>query len=209
MEPRSLLKNPPEKVLLMYQAVVDMVSDGMDINSMKVSDITVRAGIGKGTAYEYFSSKEELITKALVYDVERKLEILEKIVESDVGFARKLEQILSFVEEKFSENQTFCMLVRIGTGSYEISETLKKEYERVQEKLSYHRVEQIIDRIMEQGAAEGLFAQENRDLRRIAFSAQIIAFAAYLVSMAGRADQPLKTEEARRFVCEALLKSLN
>ena len=48
----------PEKVRLLYEAVLAMVTNGWDINRMKVSDITAQAGIGKGTAYEYFSSKE-------------------------------------------------------------------------------------------------------------------------------------------------------
>lgn len=55
---RDLMQDPPRKVVLMYQAVVDMVNEGVDVNNMKVADITARAGIGKGTAYEYFSTKE-------------------------------------------------------------------------------------------------------------------------------------------------------
>ena len=66
----------PEKVRLLYEAVLAMVTDGWDINRMKVSDITAQAGIGKGTAYEYFSSKEELIANAVLYDVEMRLALL-------------------------------------------------------------------------------------------------------------------------------------
>ena len=63
----------PEKVRLLYEAVLAMVTDGWDINRMKVSDITAQAGIGKGTAYEYFSSKEEIIANAVLYDVEMRI----------------------------------------------------------------------------------------------------------------------------------------
>ena len=41
----------PQKVEMMFQAVIDMLNEGIDINTMKVQDITNRAGIGKGTAY--------------------------------------------------------------------------------------------------------------------------------------------------------------
>ena len=34
----------PEKVRLLYEAVLAMVTDGWDINRMKVSDITAQAG---------------------------------------------------------------------------------------------------------------------------------------------------------------------
>lgn len=65
----KLLLNPPEKVLAMYRAVVDLINEGSDIKALKVSDITGRAGIGKGTAYEYFSSKEEIISSSVLYYV--------------------------------------------------------------------------------------------------------------------------------------------
>ena len=57
MEKRKQTAEIPEKVLLIYQAVPQMLKEGADINTLKVSEITERAGIGKGTAYEYFSSK--------------------------------------------------------------------------------------------------------------------------------------------------------
>ena len=46
----------PSKVLLMYQAVLQFMEEGADVASIRVSSITERAGIGKGTAYEYFDS---------------------------------------------------------------------------------------------------------------------------------------------------------
>ena len=56
---------PKEKAI--YQAVLALFEEGADLNSLTVSEITKRAGIGKGTAYEYFSDKEEMIAKALFY----------------------------------------------------------------------------------------------------------------------------------------------
>ena len=50
------LKNPPKKMRLMFEAVCGLVKEKKDIRALKVQDITEKAGIGKGTAYEYFSS---------------------------------------------------------------------------------------------------------------------------------------------------------
>lgn len=208
-EEKKLMEIPPEKVLLMYQAVVDMVKEGSDINKMKVSDITTRAGIGKGTAYEYFSSKEEIITKALAYDMDKKLLEITAIVESGGNFARKVKGILDFIEEKFCENQTFCTLVRIGTGSYEISASFKKEFEWVQNNFSCGKIEQLIERIMLCGQEEGVIRQKNPYLNRMAFSAQMMAFATYLVFVSGGAKMPVSLEEAKQFAYESLVKSLN
>ena len=92
----------PEKVRLLYEAVLAMVTDGWDINRMKVSDITAQAGIGKGTAYEYFSSKEEIIANAVLYDVEMRLAHVLEITKGEGDFAGKFVQILTYMEEVLS-----------------------------------------------------------------------------------------------------------
>lgn len=209
MQEKKYLANPPEKVLQIYRAVVDMVNEGSDINHMKVSEITARAGIGKGTAYEYFSSKEELITKALSYDVNGKLKLVEGIVKSSDSFERKNYKILDFIEEKFAEVQTFCTLVRIGTGSYEISESLREAYEQLQDDISCNRAEELIDRLMEQGMEEGAIREENFYFRRLAFSAQMITFAACLANASRNREVPVSFAEAKQFAYRSMVKSLN
>lgn len=97
----------PEKVRLLYEAVLAMVTDGWDINRMKVSDITAQAGIGKGTAYEYFSSKEEIIANAVLYDVEMRLAHVLEITKGEGDFAGKFVQILTYMEEVFAKRQAF------------------------------------------------------------------------------------------------------
>ena len=50
------MENLPEKEAKIYIAVGELIKEGRDINDMKVSEISNRAGIGKGTTYEYFQS---------------------------------------------------------------------------------------------------------------------------------------------------------
>lgn len=209
MGEKHLTGNPPEKVCLMYQAVVEMLNENCDINTMKVSDITARAGIGKGTAYEYFTSKEELITRAIIYDVTEKIELMKQIIEGSGNFRQKVEAILDFIAEKFGENQTFCTLVRMGTGSYEIAESLKDECRKVQDSIGGNQIEEIMDLIMEQGAREGAFGEENIFLRRMAFSSQMLGFATYLVAVSQDKNILLTVEEAKNFILDSLVKSLN
>ena len=134
----------PEKVRLLYEAVLAMVTDGWDINRMKVSDITAQAGIGKGTAYEYFSSKEEIIANAVLYDVEMRLAHVLEITKGEGDFAGKFVQILTYMEEVFAKRQAFCLLVRIGTGSYEVSESMRRECEKRQQALGCHLADRIV-----------------------------------------------------------------
>ena len=187
----------PEKVRLLYEAVLAMVTDGWDINRMKVSDITAQAGIGKGTAYEYFSSKEELIANAVLYDVEMRLAHVLEITKGEGDFAGKFVQILTYMEEVFAKRQAFCLLVRIGTG------------EKRQQALGCHLADRIVESLMCQGVSEGTIGETNPYLQKLAFVAQMTAFAGYLVDLEKGEKMAVSREEAKRFVYEALVKSLN
>lgn len=209
MEKKKQTAEIPEKVLLIYQAVPQMLKEGADINTLKVSEITERAGIGKGTAYEYFSSKEELITRALLFYIEKKVNDIENISESQNSFPDKIHAVLDYVEQNFDDIRGFCMLVRIGTGSYEISEPLKNEYERMQETFDCHRMDYLIDRMIEQGRQEGILTQNNTFLCRMAFASQMMMYTAALLQQE-KADLNVPgTEKLKTFVYHALVKSLN
>lgn len=97
-------------------------------------------------------------------------------------FSEKIRDICNYEAKLMEKMQTFCTLVRIGTGSYEISESIREEFKKLQEDVGYGQIEDIIDRLMEQGVAEGAIRQQNIYLRRIAFSAQMLAYASYLVA---------------------------
>lgn len=209
MEKRKQTAEIPEKVLLIYQAVPQMLKEGADINTLKVSEITERAGIGKGTAYEYFSSKEELITRALLFYIEKKVNDIENISESQNSFPDKIHAVLDYVEQNFDDIREFCMLVRIGTGSYEISEPLKNEYERMQETFDCHRMDHLIDRMIEQGRQEGILTENNTFLCRMAFASQMMMYTAALLQQEKADLNVPETEKLKTFVYHALVKSLN
>ena len=209
MEKRKQTAEIPEKVLLIYQAVPQMLKEGADINTLKVSEITERAGIGKGTAYEYFSSKEELITRALLFYIEKKVNDIENISESQNSFPDKIHAVLDYVEQNFDDIRGFCMLVRIGTGSYEISEPLKNEYERMQETFDCHRMDHLIDRMIEQGRQEGILTENNTFLCRMAFASQMMMYTAALLQQEKEDLNVPETEKLKTFVYHALVKSLN
>ena len=50
-----------------YQAALGLIAQGASPAAMKVQDIAQAAGIGKGTVYEYFTSKEEILQGMALY----------------------------------------------------------------------------------------------------------------------------------------------
>ncbi|MGN0962864.1 MAG: TetR/AcrR family transcriptional regulator, partial [Clostridia bacterium] len=68
---RELL--PKESRIL--EAAAELIGENHHaIRTLKVADIANRAGVGKGTVYEYFSSKEEIIQKAVCLSIRRQMD---------------------------------------------------------------------------------------------------------------------------------------
>lgn len=66
-----------EKELLIFEGFKKIITDNSNIKSIKVSDIAKAAGIGKGTIYEYFKSKDEIIARSIIYNF--KIDIINTI----------------------------------------------------------------------------------------------------------------------------------
>lgn len=119
------------KELAMFKAVIDLIDEAADINKLKVSDITSKAGIGKGTAYEYFKSKEEIIAKAISYDMkERGAEIL-SLVENSKCFKDKFYGILDWITKNSNGNRSVIEYFKIIYNSYDIENSIKVEFFKV------------------------------------------------------------------------------
>lgn len=83
------------------EAVKDSILDATDrllarygYRKMTVEDIAVEAGIGKGTIYLHFSSKEEVVLSHIDRIVERLNSRLKEIARSDASAAERLRQML-------------------------------------------------------------------------------------------------------------------
>ena len=97
-----------DKVIAIYRAIGELVAEGADISSMRVSDIAAKAGIGKGTTYEYFSSKEEMVIKAMVFLVDSMVKRIIFQMEKLGTFRDKFMLLLDEMEEK--AKQRACIL---------------------------------------------------------------------------------------------------
>lgn len=200
----------PEKVELMYEAVISMLAENADINNMKVIDITKRAGIGKGTAYEYFSSKEEIITKALMFDTKRQFNRVFEIIGESDGFQQKVYGVLDWILDNFHECKTFAQLVRIGMGTYDVSKNLQEEMVKIHtQECGCPYMEEMVDQIMQCGVEEGIIMSHKKELLRMAFGSQILMFAMYLSDKQNIVSTEIGKEEVREFCYESIVKALN
>ena len=61
MKQNQLPVQDSPKELAVYAAVLQLAGQGVDLASLRVQQIADAAGMGKGTLYEYFKSKEEIL----------------------------------------------------------------------------------------------------------------------------------------------------
>lgn len=111
----------PPKVLKLYQAVNQLVAEGADPAGLRVSAITDRAGIGKGTAYEYFDSKEEIVIYAVVYQMQTAMAELEKGLLGEKDFRAQLNFLLDEVSAQEGRQNCFLKLIHLLTDDSQFS----------------------------------------------------------------------------------------
>lgn len=67
-----------EKEVGIYEAVLTLLAQGEDLSALTVSQIAAAAGIGKGTVYEYFASKEDILHGLSYYCLDNELSLLDR-----------------------------------------------------------------------------------------------------------------------------------
>lgn len=117
----------PAKVLLLYQGVIQLVAEGADISTLKVSDITQKAGIGKGTAYEYFDTREEIIVSAILHEMLCVQKELQAALDDWKSFFEKMEYLLELLERKMRERECFLHFIHLLTDSSICGQKLQKK----------------------------------------------------------------------------------
>lgn len=116
-----------EKMIPIYEAVISLIDEGMSIPEIKVSDISKRAGIGKGTIYEYFYTKEQVIVQAMLYSVRIKLEELSKILEEKTGFREKYNVIMDWLDNMNISEAVLVSFFKLTHDSSEMTPSMKQE----------------------------------------------------------------------------------
>lgn len=205
---QRLILNPPEKVLAMYEAVFKLLSRDCDVNTIKVADITGLAGIGKGTAYEYFSSKEEIIAASMLYYVQECVDRLREISVSSKQFQKKIYAVMDLIDAHMKEKQGIFLLIKILIGSYEVPKSLKSVYEQMQKKCCEEDKNAIIDRMIEGGVSEGLIKETNLFLQRAAVETQMSVYCMYKIAAEQHIETDLEDETLREYIYRNILKLL-
>lgn len=168
--------SPKEKAI--YQAVIDLFREGADLNNLTVSEITGKAGIGKGTAYEYFSDKEEMIAKAVFYHTEEFCDKLYLQVKEKNTLPDKIDLILLRLEEEVVETNCIFRLIHAMTDNSMLGRKMK-EIEETDTPYGMLAGE-IISRIIQDEKVNEDISQEKKEYLMLSIFSQILCYGMYL-----------------------------
>ena len=99
----------PDKKTLLYDAFLGLVRQGGNPADITVGAIAARAGIGKGTVYDYFPAKEALFSYSLSRYAHELVDGLRaSCTEGD--FRTRFYVMLDFAAEQFDKNQMLFQL---------------------------------------------------------------------------------------------------
>lgn len=118
------------KVLAAYKAVAELFMEGADLSSLTVSEITARAGIGKGTVYDYFANKEEMLAGALYHEMDVVCSELYKQLQKKRNLYEKMEQILVDMEEHMQEVGCAFKVLHLLMDNSQVSKQLRELFRK-------------------------------------------------------------------------------
>jgi len=142
-----------DKKTIIYEAALSLVNENIDLSRIKVADIALRANIGKGTVYEYFGSKEQVIGEALIYMFKRGIASFELVIDKNKSFRESYILLLRSLSS-MSKNRNLYNFMTMTEKDLAIHATIQKILYRQLEELRqiyFQMVEKLVDISVQEG----------------------------------------------------------
>lgn len=105
------------KEIAIFDGVLKLARQGADITKITSRQIATAAGMGKATIYDYFSTKEEIVTGALAYSMSHQAAELAATMETIPDFETKMQVIYGGVVDRVADTGSiFHLLLRVFDG---------------------------------------------------------------------------------------------
>lgn len=195
-----------EKEIAIFQGLINLMKEGANPYSIKVSDIAMASNVGKGTIYDYFNSKEEAISKAIIYNINNEIKEVFLRIESKDNFKDKFYEVLQIIADNLKNNlSTFNMLLSAG-GIHELYEYLMDDQYDLS-KFTYI-ISKEIDNLLELGFKEDIInTKESKYYQIMAIQGVVCGFSNYISRQ--EIYPKVNIEEAMDTAYKLLINALN
>lgn len=139
----------------------------------KIIDIADAAGIGKGTVYEYFESKDEIFFELFKTKVAAGYENLSELLDKKIPCEKKLEEYIGIEltnTSKYAINKSFLIDLMMKSDAFRNPALIQSIHELVKKKFS------ILLGIIKEGIKTGEFRKMDPELAAISVMGAINFF---------------------------------
>lgn len=158
----KIVDKAEKKQLILEASIAEFAEKG--VSKTKIVDIAKRANIGKGTVYEYFSSKEAIFMEAMDFFMKSMSATIEKELN---GLTDPKERIIAIIDALVINAESFQDLLVIILDFWAFGfrgEQISKWRE------AYQMFQEMISEIIDDGIEKGIF----RDINKQYFSSILI-----------------------------------
>ena len=141
-----------DKRELILEAVKQLMSE-VRYKDISVSDIARKAGIGKGSIYYYFESKDEMLREIIERSYRLAINEFLESADSEMTALKKIKHLFrSIIGEEFSDRKRNFILTLIPDDDMLLQNMLKY--------IAIKEISPILGDILEQGIREGTISTE-------------------------------------------------
>ena len=202
-----MIKTYSDKEICVFNGVLSLCKDGKKIYNITVQQIAKAANMGKGTLYEYFSSKEEIIVNALMYFLQQDNLKAEEIAASSAAFKDKIYGLYDLIFASFEEGFAKISQFVLSDEILNIPQLISQQQEYLKQVMDFRK--DVIMKILQSGVDQGAISLD--------FDAEYITMAikANLGSLNSCQHLPqcsisvCQNEQKKAYAYTLLLKSLN
>lgn len=106
-----------EKQKQIFAAVLSLAAQGIDLSAVRMQEIATEAGIGKGTLYEYFPSKEVLLAATVDYCLDSEIQLLAPRLSACTGYEQLTEVLIDYAAELITQRLAAYGMLGLVLGS--------------------------------------------------------------------------------------------
>ena len=108
-----------EKEIQIFSGVLKLAGQGMDLSRITARQIADAAGMGKATIYDYFSSKEEIVSGAMLYSLEKQRRQFGRAVAGAADFKSKMMCVYDGVIDSVENSSSLFNMAMAAKGGME------------------------------------------------------------------------------------------
>lgn len=92
------------KEIKVFEAIFNLAKNGDNIETLSVQKIAEASGVAKGTIYEYFESKEEIIRQTIDYYLYQEISVYQSLLKTKCSF----DELIEIIMNNMNDNRAIC-----------------------------------------------------------------------------------------------------